>query len=107
MKHLFNLLTTIALALVAVLTLAPVVMAGDHVTVPEPTPIEKAGFMLNLANGLVSLPFGTVLVPLATLTGQQKGLCEGLLGGKYTPEASMGNVCPGGVWLRLVGYKEK
>ena len=88
MKKLFPLVMTLALSLP--------VMAQDR---PELTPEQKA----NVANGLVAVLAGPVVLPAAMLSGQKKGLCD-VLGGTYTPNSDGKDQCPGGVWLRIIPF---
>lgn len=49
--------------------------------------------------------FGIILIPAviggaASLTGNGERLCAAM-GGVYTPQASPGEVCPGGAWSNL------
>lgn len=54
-----------------------------------------------LATLLIGMTVGSVIILGATLTGQQKALCD-QLGGTYTPVGTSGESCPGGKWSNLV-----
>lgn len=53
----------------------------------------------------VALVAGGVIFVGATVTGNQKELCD-KMGGTYTPaNAGRGDICPGGKWSALVGVR--
>jgi hypothetical protein len=60
--------------------------------------------METLASLVVAMIAGGVIVIGATVTGNQKELCD-RMGGKYTPQAAPGDICPGGKWSALVGVR--
>jgi hypothetical protein len=57
--------------------------------------------METLAAVLVAIIFGTITVPIASLTGNSQAYCEKVLQGTYTPGKP--DVCPDGNWARIVG----
>lgn len=60
--------------------------------------------METIASLFVALVAGGVIFIGATATGNQQALCE-RMGGKYTPQAANGEICPGGKWSALVGVR--
>jgi len=50
---------------------------------------------------VVALIFGTVTVPIATLTGNSQAYCEKVLHGTYAK--GQPDVCPDGDWASVVG----
>ena len=60
--------------------------------------------MIELANALVALVLGPILVPAAIATGNQEMLCD-YLGGEYRPTEV--EICPGGQWVNAVELIKK
>jgi hypothetical protein len=81
MKHVYKMMQTIALALVAVLTFLPAAKAAEPTVVTVGAAVLAGGF----------------ITAAAQLTGNGDALCTAL-GGKYTPENNQKglDVCPGG-----------
>ena len=62
--------------------------------------------METIAAIVVGFVAGGVIVIGATVTGNQKELCDAL-GGQYRNVGTTGESCPGGSWANLVGARPK
>lgn len=79
------------------LVLASMTSALANPQIPEPTPLQKWGFL----NGIVAITTGWFVLPAAMVSGKRKELCD-VMKGRYDPMAA--DQCQGGQWVFIVPY---
>ena len=71
--------------------------AAEQATLPTDPPTHVRAISATLA-----LAAGSIILPLAILTGTREQLCRGM-GGTYFPNSDGRDQCPGGQWSVLLG----
>lgn len=71
--------------------------AAEQATLPTDPPTHVRAISATLA-----IAAGSIILPLATLTGTKDKLCSGM-GGTYVPNSDGLDQCPNGQWSVLLG----